>query len=602
MLAATEDVNRPCWRRSMRRRSPRWPIAARSRTASSTVRWRSTSRFPRRRPEQGLVSRVAGDPDVLLVPDIEAGNALYKQAAYLAGAELGGLVLGAAVPVLLTAPRRQRGGAHQQLHPRQPVRALARHRTRLTPRLRRASKRPAAQRARAVSPARRCACDDTLFVGRHDPRPIAESAVQSRPCAALAACRCGRPSSRAGRQSARALGVAADSGGEHDRIAASEHDRARSDLLRGTLAENVDREARADRRWRPAPACPPRCPTGRAGRTRDTARARASRDRAPTAAVRTARRRCRPPPGACSSPARRAWTTPCSCAPSAARASRRHWRRCTGARRRRGLRPARQPAPAAAGRSTRTTTRGIRSAARRGRATRPAAASSCGRGCVAWKAVSKHATAQRLAPRPPSRGSRRRSATGAAARAARATRPGAASTRRPGKAPPAPPHRAPPVADSLDAVDQAVGRSRASTSLSARRWSAGAGRATRALADLGAPDHHRRVGQPVHLPAQPLHRLAGRAARGVDAAIDGELEARRPAVQDEDRHAGYQSSVCAIASEADCIAGRNCIASASASRGTGECMASAATTRPSASCTGTARQQMPARYSSSSVA
>ncbi|HLS56166.1 MAG TPA: phosphate acyltransferase, partial [Zeimonas sp.] len=53
--------------------------------------------------DKGLASRVAGDPDVLLVPDIEAGNALYKQAAYLAGAELGGLVLGAAVPVLLTS-------------------------------------------------------------------------------------------------------------------------------------------------------------------------------------------------------------------------------------------------------------------------------------------------------------------------------------------------------------------------------------------------------------------------------------------------------------------------------------------------------------------
>lgn len=52
---------------------------------------------------KGIASRVAGDPDVLLVPDIEAGNALYKQAAWLAGAELGGLVLGAAVPVLLTS-------------------------------------------------------------------------------------------------------------------------------------------------------------------------------------------------------------------------------------------------------------------------------------------------------------------------------------------------------------------------------------------------------------------------------------------------------------------------------------------------------------------
>ncbi len=53
--------------------------------------------------EKRVISRVAGDPDVLLVPDIETGNALYKQAAYLAGAELGGLVLGATVPVLLTS-------------------------------------------------------------------------------------------------------------------------------------------------------------------------------------------------------------------------------------------------------------------------------------------------------------------------------------------------------------------------------------------------------------------------------------------------------------------------------------------------------------------
>lgn len=53
--------------------------------------------------EKGLVSPVAGDPDVLLAPDIEAANMLYKQAAYLAGAELGGLVIGASVPVLLTS-------------------------------------------------------------------------------------------------------------------------------------------------------------------------------------------------------------------------------------------------------------------------------------------------------------------------------------------------------------------------------------------------------------------------------------------------------------------------------------------------------------------
>lgn len=52
---------------------------------------------------KGIVSPVAGDADVLLVPDIECGNALYKQAAYLADAEMGGVVIGATVPVLLTS-------------------------------------------------------------------------------------------------------------------------------------------------------------------------------------------------------------------------------------------------------------------------------------------------------------------------------------------------------------------------------------------------------------------------------------------------------------------------------------------------------------------
>lgn len=50
-----------------------------------------------------IESPVAGDPDVLLAPDIECGNALYKQAVYLAGAEVGGLVVGATVPVVLTS-------------------------------------------------------------------------------------------------------------------------------------------------------------------------------------------------------------------------------------------------------------------------------------------------------------------------------------------------------------------------------------------------------------------------------------------------------------------------------------------------------------------
>ena len=46
---------------------------------------------------------VAGDADILLVPDIEAGNILVKALVHLAGAVPAGIVLGARVPVLLTS-------------------------------------------------------------------------------------------------------------------------------------------------------------------------------------------------------------------------------------------------------------------------------------------------------------------------------------------------------------------------------------------------------------------------------------------------------------------------------------------------------------------
>jgi phosphate acetyltransferase len=52
---------------------------------------------------KGIDSPVAGDPDVLLVPDLNAGNILYKCLVYLAGAECAGLVLGAKVPIILTS-------------------------------------------------------------------------------------------------------------------------------------------------------------------------------------------------------------------------------------------------------------------------------------------------------------------------------------------------------------------------------------------------------------------------------------------------------------------------------------------------------------------
>jgi len=52
---------------------------------------------------KGIKSEVAGDPDILLAPDLEAGNILAKQLTFLANADSAGLVLGARVPIILTS-------------------------------------------------------------------------------------------------------------------------------------------------------------------------------------------------------------------------------------------------------------------------------------------------------------------------------------------------------------------------------------------------------------------------------------------------------------------------------------------------------------------
>jgi phosphotransacetylase len=52
---------------------------------------------------KGIHSEVAGDPDILLAPDLEAGNILAKQLSFLANADSAGLVLGARVPIILTS-------------------------------------------------------------------------------------------------------------------------------------------------------------------------------------------------------------------------------------------------------------------------------------------------------------------------------------------------------------------------------------------------------------------------------------------------------------------------------------------------------------------
>ncbi|WP_309391933.1 bifunctional enoyl-CoA hydratase/phosphate acetyltransferase [Chelatococcus sambhunathii] len=52
---------------------------------------------------KGIASPVAGQADILLVPDLEAGNMLAKQLIYFGGADAAGLVLGARVPIILTS-------------------------------------------------------------------------------------------------------------------------------------------------------------------------------------------------------------------------------------------------------------------------------------------------------------------------------------------------------------------------------------------------------------------------------------------------------------------------------------------------------------------
>ena len=53
--------------------------------------------------DKGITSAVAGDADIIVVPNIETGNALAKQLIYLGHANAAGIVLGARVPIILTS-------------------------------------------------------------------------------------------------------------------------------------------------------------------------------------------------------------------------------------------------------------------------------------------------------------------------------------------------------------------------------------------------------------------------------------------------------------------------------------------------------------------
>jgi phosphotransacetylase len=50
-----------------------------------------------------IVSQVAGDPDILVAPNLDTGNSLYKSLVYFGGAACAGLVVGARIPIILTS-------------------------------------------------------------------------------------------------------------------------------------------------------------------------------------------------------------------------------------------------------------------------------------------------------------------------------------------------------------------------------------------------------------------------------------------------------------------------------------------------------------------
>lgn len=59
---------------------------------------------------KGIASPVAGDADILLAPDLEAGNILAKQLIYLGNAQAAGLLVGARVPIMLTSRAEKMAG------------------------------------------------------------------------------------------------------------------------------------------------------------------------------------------------------------------------------------------------------------------------------------------------------------------------------------------------------------------------------------------------------------------------------------------------------------------------------------------------------------
>ncbi len=58
---------------------------------------------PEAAKHKGITSKVAGDADILIAPDIQAGNILYKSLSFLGNAHCGAIIAGSRVPIVLTS-------------------------------------------------------------------------------------------------------------------------------------------------------------------------------------------------------------------------------------------------------------------------------------------------------------------------------------------------------------------------------------------------------------------------------------------------------------------------------------------------------------------
>ncbi|RLD81550.1 MAG: phosphate butyryltransferase, partial [Bacteroidetes bacterium] len=52
---------------------------------------------------KGIDSKVAGDADLLLMPNIEAGNVLYKSLSFFSNSGIAAVILGSKAPIVLTS-------------------------------------------------------------------------------------------------------------------------------------------------------------------------------------------------------------------------------------------------------------------------------------------------------------------------------------------------------------------------------------------------------------------------------------------------------------------------------------------------------------------